>query len=292
MRTVRTKHVQQLRVGDYLFHNSEWKRIERVKELITTCMVYLEGDEALELGLELTVRYRTKAEQQEVLAEEGLVLPRESEVEDIFDKELREEGEIRSRLPKRRKKSSQKGTENGKNGLRPSKTDWLIGVVLGFVVSGNVLWLGKSIGLSSGFRLAIGLVVWGGVALFAADLLRDIRQKEDLLAQYKAELRERNSEVRMLSQTSMNKGVDDFITGMNQAGVEIALGGASPFGQTASIKLRFPVVTLHKHIVNGMVNGYETGVRIGENGPSDEFVRRGFEEISWKWIEQMTEGKR
>lgn len=207
------------------------------------------------------------------------------------------------------KHSSQKGTQIEKIGASPFKSDslvgWGVGVLVGFVISGGCIKSASLLNFAPWLQLFIGvyswlLVTWWVHSVYlqfrkgiAAQEYNEVLQR--LVSDYMSENQDLKAEVRLLKRTSLETGLNDFVTGMNQAGVEIALGGADPFGQTAQAKLFFPVTILHKHIVSGFMEGWEEGKREAGGMVTslhESQYRERAERQAWMWIQEMTEGKR
>lgn len=281
----RTKQAKDVRPGDYLLKDGAWKRVTSAKPQITTIDINFEDGTDVQVGLELTVRYKIYAEVGE---EERDKLIREGKATELV------------------RRSSQKGMGPEKIGASPPKkislVGWAVGAMFGIILSGGCISSAGDLGASPWLQLIIGVltlifVTWWvhGVVIQFAKGIAAQKQNEylwDTLHHYRDEAMDLRAEVKLLKRTSFNSEIGDFVHGFNTAGVEIALGGADPFGPMAEAALRFPALQLHKHLVDAMVFGLKSNNRIVAGKPSEEFVKRGFEEIAWKRIQEMTEGKR
>lgn len=283
-----TKTAQSLNAGDYMKRKGAWVRVIGVKPLITTVEVVLDNGDKLELGLEAVVRYMTGDKHAEMERDE---LIREGKATELA------------------RRSSQFSTQIEKMGAAPSKTHlfagWAVGIVVGFIVSGSAIAFARSLDFAPWLQLVIGTVTWVGSGWFVRDCYEDLRlgavarQYNEVLRKlvndYAIEVRDLKVEVKLLKRTSFETEVGDFIHSYNEAGVEIALGGAEPFGRMAEAILKFPVTKLHEQLVAAMRRGWEEG-KLNSGGMITDLHRDQFdtsaERLCWQWIQAMTEGKR
>lgn len=194
-------------------------------------------------------------------------------------------------------------------GASPSKKDswvgWGGGVLVGFVISGGCIKSAGSLGFTPWLQLVIGVFSWLLVAWWVHGVYLQFRKGiaaqeynevlRRLTAHYRDETNDLRAEVKLLKRTSFETGVGDFIAGYNEAGVEIALGGADAFGPMAEAILKFPVTKLHEQLVGAMRRGWEEG-KLNSGGMITDLHRDQFEtsaeRLCWQWIQAMTEGKR
>lgn len=284
----RTKQAKDVRPGDYLLKDGAWKRVTSAKPQITTIDINFEDGTDVQVGLELTVRYK-------IYAEVG---------EEERDKLIRE-----GKATELARRSSQKGMGPEKIGASPSKktslVGWAVGAMFGIILSGGCISSAGDLGASPWLQLIIGVltlifVTWWVHAIviqFAKGIAAQ-KQNEYLwntLHHYRDEATDLRTEVKLLKRTSFSSEIGDFVHGFNTAGVEIALGGADPFGPMAEAALRFPATVLHKHLTNAMVEGWEAARASMGATPETLFgkeARATAEEMAWRWIQQMAEGKR
>lgn len=208
-----------------------------------------------------------------------------------------------ARARDRRAKSSQfRIAKTKKGGFAPlEKRDYVVALVTG-LIGGVVLGL-----LEEPLWVACAFAVAWAAGVFISQIERvrrrvlneEIERLELLVgAVYAKENVLFEENLLLKKRVGTFESLNDFQISMGKSGVEIVMGGSSMFGGQSKIKLRMPSVQLHQHLVKAMIEGYKHNTRRGGGklrlvGEAEmKKIVPEFEDIAWKWIDQMMKGQR